>query len=123
MMKVFTLEIQTGLLVGLGHRPLNKFPLKQGENNEGNHSFPEAEPTLFIHKKENPNVAGEADDGEARQNQSRTSRTGALVLQNPELRLDLSHVSVTPVPSCTSVAVPPVLPLQPITDRWLRLHR
>lgn len=35
----------------------------------------------------------------------------------------LRHVSVTRVRSCTSVATAPVLPLQPVTDRWPRLHR
>lgn len=86
---MFTLKmgtIQTGLLVGFGHRPLNKFPLKQGENNEGNHSLPEAERTVFIHITENGNVAGEADDGEARQ--KRQEAASAPVLQNPQLRLD-----------------------------------
>lgn len=103
MMKVFTLKmgtIQTGLLAGLGHRPLNKFPLKQGENNEGNHWFPEAEGTVFIHKTQNRNVAGEADDEEARQNQQEAA--SAPVPQNPELRLDPCSMNA-PQPPCASV--------------------
>lgn len=97
-MKVFTLKmgtIQTGLLVGFGHRPLNKFPLKQGENNEGNHSLPEAERTVFIHITENGNVAGEADDGEARQKRQEAAEPAAPAGSMQHERSTASVASVT----------------------------
>lgn len=94
MMKVFTLKmgtIQTGLAVGFGHRPLNKLPLQQGENDH-------SEPTVSIHRTENRMVAGEAGDEEARQNQEAAAlvlvRLGPRSTDAPQ-----PHVSVTRVRS------------------------
>lgn len=67
LIEVFTLKIgmiQTALSGRFGHRPLNRFPLKRGENNEGNDSLNGIQACFCPNVRENGTVAGEADDQE-----------------------------------------------------------